>query len=400
MVCLDRKTGAETWRYWTAGPLMGSPTCWQGRIFAGSCDGWVYCLDAAAGALIWRFRVAPEERRIMVWGHLSSAWPILANVLVQDGVVFAAAGVVSQLGGTVLCALDARTGRLRWETRFNVGNPKLQPPSLIPSASGQLAWYSGRLWWHVGDTGILVVDPASGAVRPAADSEQFRKKQGGTWYGSRGQDIGVLPGGWVVYGGRQFNLPLSDLQPRNHAAFLRASPEGALTDESGCPKVLVLKDFHEVDSLPAWDANETLLSGRPAGWQIAQLNPMLIRNLGEALAEKSSARPEGQWNSGVRMMATLAPAPGQQQPVFPEGVKFRNFLSPILAANAVVFLTGEGQQWRVVAVDRAEHKLCWDVRLPGRPMMNSLSLTRTGDALVPLIDGRLVCVGAAASGEK
>ena len=39
---------------------------------------------------------------------------------------------------------------------------------------------------------------------------------------------------------------------------------------------------------------------------------------------------------------------------------------------------------------RQEHR---DLKLPGRPLMNSLSLTRTGDILVPLIDGRVLCVG-------
>ena len=163
VVCLDRKTGAEAWRYWTAGRIMSSPTWWQGRVYAGSCDGWVYCLDAATGALAWRYRVAPEERRIMVLGHLGSGWPILANVLVQGGAVFAAGGLVGQLGGSVLCALDARTGEPRWEKQFS--------GATSASASGQLAWYGGRLWWHVGDSGILVADPTTGDVRQAAGLE-------------------------------------------------------------------------------------------------------------------------------------------------------------------------------------------------------------------------------------
>ena len=69
MIRLDRKTGVEKWRYWTAGRIMSSPTWWQGRLYVGSCDGWVYCLDAARGTLVWRYRVAPEERRILELGH-------------------------------------------------------------------------------------------------------------------------------------------------------------------------------------------------------------------------------------------------------------------------------------------------------------------------------------------
>jgi len=128
VICLDRKTGDEVWRHWTAGRIWTSPTWSQGRIYAGSCDGWVYCLDAATGALVWRYRVAPEERRVMVLGRMSSAWPIMGNVVVQDGAVYALGGLVGQLGGSELCALDAKTGAARWDKHFDI------------SASGQLAW--------------------------------------------------------------------------------------------------------------------------------------------------------------------------------------------------------------------------------------------------------------------
>jgi outer membrane protein assembly factor BamB len=297
----------------------------------------------------------------------------------------------------VLCALDARTGEPRWEKHFNGATSASAPAKpglpLTPSASGQLAWYGGRLWWHVGDSGILVADPATGDVRPAADSEQLRKKGGGTWYGSRGQDIGILPGGWVVLGGRQFNLPLGDVQPRNSSCFLRADPEGAPLDVNGLPTAIVLNDSHEFDAIPVWDADETLLFGKPPGWKIDQIPPILCRGLAEALTTKASVRPEGAWNSGVKLAAKLALAPDQQRAVFPEGMKFRSLHSPILAANAVVFLTGDGNRWRVVAVNRADHTLLWDVELPGHPLLNGLALTRAGSVLAPLNDGRLVCAG-------
>ncbi len=387
VVCVDRKTGVEAWRYWTAGQIMSSPTWWQGRVYAGSCDGWVYCLDAASGTLAWRYRVAPDERRIMVLGHLSSAWPIMANVLVQDGAVFAAGGYIGQIGGSVLCSLDVRTGEPRWEKRFDAA-------SIAPSASGQLAWYAGRLWWHVGDSGILVADPATGDVRPAVESEQFNKKAGATWSGSRGQDIGILPGGWVVFGGRQFNLPLNDVQPRNNCCFLRADPGGAAVDQNGLPKVIVLNDNHAVDAIPVWDAGETLLFGKPADWKVEAIDPMLCRGLAAVLAGGANVRPEGQWNSGAKLAAKLDLAPDQQRGIWPEGKRFRSFHSPVLAANAVVFLTGEGNKWRIVAVSRADRRPLWDVELPGQPLLHGLALTRAGGVLAPLTDGRVVCVAA------
>ena len=118
LVCLDRQTGEQRWRYWTTGRIMSPPTWHDGRLYAGSGDGWVYCLDAANGGLIWRYRVAPSEWRLMVQGYLSSAWPVLANVLVHDDTVFVSAGLISELDGSVFCALNARTGEPRWEKRW------------------------------------------------------------------------------------------------------------------------------------------------------------------------------------------------------------------------------------------------------------------------------------------
>lgn len=69
------------------------------------------------------------------------------------------------------------------------------------------------------------------------------------------------------------------------------------------------------------------------------------------------------------------------------------FLTPVLAGNAVVFLSGGGDNWHVVAVSRLEAALLWDIKLPAQPVVAGLSMTCAGDVLVPLVDGRVVCVG-------
>jgi outer membrane protein assembly factor BamB len=38
----------------------------------GSGDGWIYCLDVVSGRQLWRFRAAPAERKIPVYGKLLS----------------------------------------------------------------------------------------------------------------------------------------------------------------------------------------------------------------------------------------------------------------------------------------------------------------------------------------
>ena len=146
--CLDGKTGKELWNYPTAGRILSAPTFWEGKLYVGSGDGRVYCLDAADGSLAWRYRVATVERRIMVYGHLISAWPVNANVLVQPStiagkggaVAYATAGLIGPFGGTYVCALDARSGKPLWETPLCEPAPSLasrKKPPFTPPGDGR-----------------------------------------------------------------------------------------------------------------------------------------------------------------------------------------------------------------------------------------------------------------------
>jgi outer membrane protein assembly factor BamB len=79
----------------------------------GSADGCVYAFEAASGRQLWRFRVGPAPRRIPVYGKLISTWPVAGGVVVEDGIVYAAAGI-AHYDGTHVVALDAITGEVKW----------------------------------------------------------------------------------------------------------------------------------------------------------------------------------------------------------------------------------------------------------------------------------------------
>jgi hypothetical protein len=93
-------------------------------VLFGSADGSIYCLRAADGALVWRFRAAPVDRRMVAFEQLESVWPVHGAVLVQDGVVTAVAGRSMFLdGGLRLCRLDAVTGQLLGEQVLDDQDP-------------------------------------------------------------------------------------------------------------------------------------------------------------------------------------------------------------------------------------------------------------------------------------
>ena len=102
------------WTAYTGGAIKFPPAIAEGRAFVGSADGFVYAFEAATGRPLWRFRAAPAERRIPVYGALPSTWPVASSVLVEGGIVYAAAGM-NDFDGTHVYALDAATGAVKWQ---------------------------------------------------------------------------------------------------------------------------------------------------------------------------------------------------------------------------------------------------------------------------------------------
>ncbi len=112
-VCaLNADDGRLQWNYTAGGRVDSPPTWYEGRLLFGSRDGWVYCLRAGDGSLIWRFKALPD-RLICAHEQLESAWPVCGSVLVQDGIAYFVAGRNSFVdGGLFLFGLDPETGRM------------------------------------------------------------------------------------------------------------------------------------------------------------------------------------------------------------------------------------------------------------------------------------------------
>ena len=140
---LDAAEGTLRWTAFTGGRVFYPPTLWAGRALVGSGDGNVYALEAASGRRLWRFRAAPIERRIPVFGKLMSTWPAASGVLVEKGTAYVAAGTFD-FNGTYVFALDAATGTIRWE---NNTSGRLDPDSPVGvNVQGHLLTHQGRLY--------------------------------------------------------------------------------------------------------------------------------------------------------------------------------------------------------------------------------------------------------------
>ena len=105
--------GKLKWKAYVGGAIYFPPTISNNRAYVGSADGRVYAFEAATGRPLWSFRVAPGNRRISMFGKLISTWPVAGGVIVEDGTVYAAAGI-THYDGTHVVALNAVTGKLMW----------------------------------------------------------------------------------------------------------------------------------------------------------------------------------------------------------------------------------------------------------------------------------------------
>jgi len=369
---LDAASGRLVWSFLTGGPLRQPPTIRQGRVYIGSGDGYIYALEAASGKLLWRFRAAPVERRIMVYGSLCSTWPVNSGVLVEDGTAYAAAGIVDY-DGTYVYALDAATGKIKWQNNSSGHLDKELRKGVC--AQGILSIGRGRLWMPGGN----VVSPASYDL---ATGKYLGGSAGdGMPKSNRGEEVGVLGGKYLLLGGRLSHSPTDDVvKPGKFTVFnIQAGGEPGkgmdftwrtippAWDESGF--FIVHGRFKVI-----WDEKQSP-AGRPymipAGYSLDSVEEYF------AGGDPGSRWPESEWAASE--------------------LEGSETVSLAAASNSVVVVCetpveySRNSRWTVRCLDRAQGRVVWEHELSSPALPGGLLIDREGRVVVVQEDGRVAC---------
>jgi len=140
---LDEKSGALRWKFATHGRVTASPAVADGRVYIGSYDGSFYALDAQSGALVWKFATEGERRFAARHLHgaepAAETMPDPFDVFLSSPVVDGKRVYFGSGDGNVY-ALEAASGALAW--KFHTGNVVHASPALADGTLYVGSWDS------------------------------------------------------------------------------------------------------------------------------------------------------------------------------------------------------------------------------------------------------------------
>ena len=171
---LDAADGKPRWTAYTGGAVRYPPALAGGRALVGSGDGYAYAFEAATGRLLWRFRAAPAHRSIPVYDQLLSTWPVASGVLLDGGVAYCAAGI-NNYDGTHVYALDAATGKIKWQNNSAGGTGAAFGSET--GVQGDLLLDQGKLYLAGGSSASPAVFDTAGGRRLEAGQRARRGRE-------------------------------------------------------------------------------------------------------------------------------------------------------------------------------------------------------------------------------
>jgi len=335
VACYALEDGKRLWKTHTGGAVLFPPAEYAGRLYVGSGDGYVYAIRRESGQRDWRFRAAPVERKIPVYGRLMSTWPVAGGVLVEDGVAYAAAGIASY-DGTHVYALDARTGQVRWQN----------------DRCGQLA---------------------PGAGNPGVSVQGHLLLDGDVLYLAGGS--AVSPARFDAKSGRCLNEVADPLctAPRGRDLYLVGGKVAAYDRILYGPKRYWQGHFYTGPLCQAYAGDVTVRGGEKS---VARIDPATASQWTQDLWH-TEIPPKTLWQSD-RLEVAQAVVLGKDAALFAGRMKAEE--------------GAEESPYAIAAFANADGRMLWAEPLPAMPVPFGLATDAEGRVLVTTEDGRVLCL--------
>ncbi len=418
--------GKPVWERALGGGVFTSPAIMGGRLFVPCLDGAVYALDAATGEIAWQRRLAPLERRILIFGKISSTWPVLA-LIADGGRVYAAAGYRADNGGVAFC-LDEATGGIVWKRHIE---PVREQNAFafhkdLRAFGGQITRVKNKIWLAGLRTSPLVLDAASGepVTAPADGKMEFlwSASYGGIVdiFKSIGQELVNVDDRIVLVGGGMLfeNHNMRDgKDSRTNIKLMLADDQGRLLlDVEKLPvsvlEIARLAPAYDDDALGFVARHEKASGDRKVEIGTVGVNlwdKAAFLERGGALQNSSpvTASANGRFKFEGRFSMENLPY-SEARWTHPETLANAVALSAnaMLAAEATSWSKTKGggwrppqpeglfmvEGWRLSAYDRADGQTLWSISLPDEPLFNGLATAGDGTVIVALRNGGMVAV--------
>ena len=184
LYALDAATGALIWRFETKAEIMGQPLVVAGSIFFGNGDGKLFCLDLG-GQQRWVFTTTSD----------TGPWPVYGTPVWADGLVLVGAN------DGAFYALDAVTGEQRWANREASYTIESRP------------WVqNGVVYYTAWDQYVYAVNIADGSLKWKCRGVGSEEATGAKAYYSPADGHPVLAGGKIWVADRAYKLSIIDAQ--------------------------------------------------------------------------------------------------------------------------------------------------------------------------------------------
>jgi outer membrane protein assembly factor BamB len=337
---LDAVIGKQRWHAYTGGAVRMPPTIWEGRALVGSGDGWIYAFEARTGRLLWRFRAAPTERKIPVYGSLLSTWPAASGVLVEDGTAYVSAGIVNY-DGTYVYALDAATGKIKWQNNTS-GHLDRQARTGV-SVQGHQMLHDGKLYLASGTS--------------------------------------ISPATYNITDGKCLN------DPGPLANCVSQSPRGWELSLLGEKVVACGRPFYANDVFDDTVFNRTFLTSNgeyDVVWTSNQYNRKVLcfAGIDKKSLNQHMSNPGNRFNIDFRRLGI------KDQPLW--STDYNKSVAIAVCKNAVVI----ANESEIVALSLKDGGKLWSQPVPSRPVEWGLAVDRDGCVIVTLENGQVMCFGS------